>query len=65
MKTLTWPTAKQITDRYNITIEGNIPLTTRMLFGTQQDNMKYILDLVDSLVPQGNVPHEPDHLSRL
>lgn len=48
--------AKQITDRYNITIEGNIPLTTRMLFGTQQDNMKYILDLVDSLVPQGKVP---------
>ena len=48
--------AKQITDRYNITIEGNIPLTTRMLFGTQQDNMKYILDLVDSLVPRGTVP---------
>ena len=48
--------AKKITDRYNITIEGNIPLTTRMLFGTQQDNMKYILDLVDSLVPQGSVP---------
>ena len=48
--------AKQITDRYNITIEGNIPLTTRMLFGTQQDNMKYILDLVDSLAPQGSVP---------
>jgi uroporphyrinogen decarboxylase len=48
--------AKQITDRYNITIEGNIPLTTRMLFGTQQDNMKYIVDLMDSLVPQGSVP---------
>ncbi len=48
--------AKQITDRYNITIEGNIPLTTRMLFGTQQDNMKYILDMVDALVPQGGVP---------
>jgi len=48
--------AKQITDRFNITIEGNIPLTTRMLFGTQQDNMKYILDLVDSLVPLGSVP---------
>lgn len=48
--------AKQITDRYDITIEGNIPLTTCMLFGTQQDNMKYILDLVDSLVPQGSVP---------
>jgi uroporphyrinogen decarboxylase len=48
--------AKQTTDRYAITIEGNIPLTTRMLFGTQQDNMKFILDLVDSLAPQGGVP---------
>jgi len=48
--------AKLITDRYSITIEGNIPLTTRMLLGTQQDNMKYILDLIDALAPQGVVP---------
>ena len=48
--------AKLITDRYHITIEGNIPLTTRMLLGTQQDNMKYILDLLDVLAPDGGMP---------
>ncbi len=39
--------AKKITDKYNITIGGNIPLTTVMLHGSQQDNMKYIVDLLD------------------
>ncbi len=43
------PKAKLITDRYNITIGGNIPLTTRMLLGTQQDNMKFVIDLLDRL----------------
>lgn len=43
------PAAKRITDRYNIVISGNIPLTTIMLHGTQQDNMKYVLDLMDGL----------------
>lgn len=43
------PAAKKITDRYNIAIGGNIPLTSVMLHGTQQDNMKYVLDLVDDL----------------
>ena len=42
-------TAKKVTDQYNITIGGNIPLTTTMLFGTQQDNMKAVIDLLDSL----------------
>ncbi len=42
-------TAKEITDRYNITIGGNIPLTTTMLFGNQQDNMKFVVDMVDSV----------------
>jgi uroporphyrinogen decarboxylase len=37
------------TDRYNIVIGGNIPLTTRMLLGTQQDNMKFVVDLLDRL----------------
>jgi uroporphyrinogen decarboxylase len=41
--------AKAITDRYNIALSGNIPLTTTMLFGTQQDNMKGVLDLMDSI----------------
>ena len=43
------PAAKVITDRFNITIGGNIPLTTRMLLGTQQDNMKFVIDLFDQL----------------
>jgi len=42
-------TAKEITDRYNIVLSGNIPLTTTMLFGNQQDNMKYVIDLMDGL----------------
>lgn len=41
--------AKEISDKYNIAIGGNIPLTTVMLHGTQQDNMKYTLDLLDKL----------------
>lgn len=41
--------AKEITDRYNIALGGNIPLTTVMLHGTQQDNMKYVVDLLDKL----------------
>ena len=45
-------TAKEITDRYNIAIGGNIPLTTTMLFGNQQDNMKYVVDMVDSVDPR-------------
>ena len=32
--------AKAICDKYNVAIGGNIPLTTIMLHGTQQDNMK-------------------------
>lgn len=41
--------AKEITDKYNITIGGNIPLTVTMLFGNQQDNMKYVVDLIDNI----------------
>lgn len=41
--------AKAITDSYNITIGGNIPLTTTMLFGSQMDNIKYVVDMIDSL----------------
>jgi uroporphyrinogen decarboxylase len=38
--------AKHITDRYNIAIGGNIPLTSMMLLGTQQDTMKFVVDLL-------------------
>lgn len=41
--------AKKITDKHNVVIGGNIPLTTIMLFGNQMDNMKATIDLIDSL----------------
>lgn len=44
--------AKAITDQYNVVIGGNIPLTTVMLLGTQQDNMKFVLDMIDAYSPQ-------------
>lgn len=46
--------AKEITDKYNVCIGGNIPLTTIMLHGTQQDNMKYVIDLLDSMPDKRN-----------
>lgn len=46
--------AKKITDKYNIVICGNIPLTTVMLHGTQQDNMKFVVDLLDKMEDKKN-----------
>ncbi len=39
--------AKAITDKYDVVIGGNIPLTSVMLHGTQQDNMKCVVELID------------------
>lgn len=50
---------KPITDRHNIVLQGNIPLTTRMLLGTQQDNMKYVIDLLDALENHSNLIISP------
>jgi len=47
--------AKKITDRYNIVIGGNLPLTTVMLHGTQQDNMKCVIDLLDNIDDRRNL----------
>jgi uroporphyrinogen decarboxylase len=47
--------AKEITDRYNVTLCGNIPLTTIILMGTQQDNMKFVVDVLESV-------HEPNYV---
>jgi uroporphyrinogen decarboxylase len=41
--------AKEVTDRYNVTLGGNIPLSTEMLMGTQQSNMKWVVDFLDSI----------------
>ena len=46
--------AKKITDQYNICIGGNIPLTTTMLHGTQEDNYKGTLELIDSVEDKTN-----------
>lgn len=46
--------AKEVTDKYNITIGGNIPLTTTMLHGTQEDNIKSVIDLMDSVEDKTN-----------
>lgn len=51
--------AKEITDKYNITIGGNIPLTTTMLHGTQQDNIKSVIDLLDSVENKTNLIISP------
>ena len=46
--------AKKISDSYNVCICGNIPLTTIMLHGNQQDNMKFAVDLLDSIEDKTN-----------
>lgn len=51
--------AKTITDQYNITIGGNIPLTSVMLHGTQQDNMQYVLALMDQMGSLDNLIVSP------
>lgn len=40
---------KDLTDKYNVVLGGNIPLTTVMLHGSQQENMKYVVDLLDKI----------------
>lgn len=50
--------AKKITDSYNVVLGGNIPLTTVMLYGNQQDNMKYTVDLLDSIEEAGLSIHK-------
>lgn len=51
--------AKEVTDQYNVTIGGNIPLTTTMLHGTQEDNMKGVIDLLDSIEDHHNLIVSP------
>ncbi len=46
--------AKKVTDQYNVAIGGNIPLTAVMLHGNQQDNMKYVVDLLDQIEDKTN-----------
>lgn len=41
--------AKAVTDAHQVTLGGNIPLTSLMLHGSQQDNIKYVVDLLDKV----------------
>lgn len=41
--------AKKITDAHNIVISGNLQLTVTMLLGTQQDNQKAAIELMDTI----------------
>ena len=41
--------AKQITDQHNIAIVGNIPITTTMLLGNEQENMKFVDDFLEGM----------------
>lgn len=45
---------RPITEKYNVAVGGNIPLTTVMLHGSQQDNMKYTVDLIESVENSGH-----------
>jgi uroporphyrinogen decarboxylase len=45
--------AKQITAASRIVLQGNIPLTSCLLLGSQQDNMKYVVDLLNRVDPDG------------
>jgi uroporphyrinogen decarboxylase len=51
--------AKEVTDKYNIALGGNIPLTTHMLHGTQEDNIKSVIDLMDSIPNHRNLIISP------
>ncbi len=41
--------AKKVTDKYGITMSGNLQLTITMLLGTQQDNQKEAIELMEKM----------------
>ncbi|MEN6339349.1 MAG: uroporphyrinogen decarboxylase family protein [Clostridiaceae bacterium] len=51
--------AKAITDRHDVALGGNIPLTSVMLHGTQQDNIRYVVELQDQLGAAKNLVIAP------
>lgn len=40
---------QKVCDDHNVVLQGNVPLTTCMLLGNQQDNMKMGVDILDSI----------------
>jgi uroporphyrinogen decarboxylase len=51
--------AKKITNSYNVCLGGNIQLTVAMLFGSQADNMKAVIDILDDCGEAGNLIVSP------
>lgn len=43
--------AKAVADRHGVALGGNVPLTTVMLFGSQLDNLRWTVDLLDAIGP--------------
>ncbi len=56
---LDFANGKKITDKYNIAISGNIPLTTVMLHGSPNDNMKFVIDMLDNVEDHCNMIISP------
>ncbi len=50
---------KSVSDKYNIAISGNIPLTVVMLHGEPNDNRKCVIDLLDSIEDKRNMIVSP------
>ena len=50
---------KSVSDKYNLAISGNIPLTTVMLHGSTKDNMKYVVDELDKITDHRNLIVSP------
>lgn len=50
---------KAMADKYNLAISGNIPLTTVMLHGETKDNMKYVVEMLDSIEDKRNLIVSP------
>lgn len=47
--------AQPIAARYGVALGGNIPLTTCLLMGSQQENMQYVVDLLERVDRRGFV----------
>jgi len=51
--------AHKICDSNNVVVGGNVPLTTALLLGTQLDNIKVGIDLIDSIKSRKNFIFAP------
>jgi uroporphyrinogen decarboxylase len=52
--------AKVVADRHGVALGGNVPLTTVMLFGSQLDNLRWSVDLLDAVAAADVIGGIPD-----